>query len=178
MTKGKLNTYILIGHVPVRPLSVGHDFPHDDPVAPHITSRGELPVLDSFGCSPSDRNLPSLRTQRATTSAREARPKPDRHSVLAPERDTVHCNNADSNPKPGGGHNKTPGSKGWYMKYWRRRKGRTGEGAMFVSIGRAVWECTVVYVRPGLNKTDCLMGLMGFSMRAVQIVSDNVSFTK
>lgn len=98
ITIGKLNTYILIGHIPVRPLSVGHDFPHDDPVAPHITSRGELPVLDSFGCSPSDRNLPSLRTQRATASAREARPKPDRHSVLAPERDSVHRNKADSNP--------------------------------------------------------------------------------
>lgn len=55
-----LDTYVLIGHVPVRPLSVRHDFPHDDPVAPHITSRGELPVLDCFGRSPSDRNLPSL----------------------------------------------------------------------------------------------------------------------
>lgn len=88
----------MIGHVPVRPLSVRHDFPHDDPVAPHITSRGELPVLDRFGRSPSDRNLPSLRTQRATTSVREARPKPDRHSVLLPERDTVHSNNADGNP--------------------------------------------------------------------------------
>lgn len=97
MTVGKLNTYILIGHVPVRPLSIGHDFPHDDSVAPHITSRGELPVLDSFRCSPSDRNLPSLWTQRATTSVREARPKPDRHSVLAPERDTVHGNNTESN---------------------------------------------------------------------------------
>lgn len=71
MTLGKLNTYVLIGHVPVRPLSVGHDFPHDDPIAPHITSRGELPVLDSFGCSPSDRNLPSLRTQRAQHQRRK-----------------------------------------------------------------------------------------------------------
>lgn len=57
-----LNTYILIGHVPVRPLSVGHDFPHDNPIAPHITGRGEFPVLDGFWCSPSDRDLPSLWT--------------------------------------------------------------------------------------------------------------------
>lgn len=97
MTAVKTSTYILIGHVPVRPLSIGHDFPHDDPVAPHITSRGELPVLDSFWCSPSDRNLPSLRTQRATTSVKETRPKPDRHSVLTQERDTVHGNNAGGN---------------------------------------------------------------------------------
>lgn len=40
------------------------------------------------------------------------------------------------------------------MKYWMRRKGRTGEGVMFVLIGRAVWECTVEYVRPGSNKTN------------------------
>ena len=98
MTIYQLNTYILISHVPVRPLSVRHDFPHDDPVAPHITGRGELPVLDSFGGSPSDRDLPSLQTQRAQTSVREARPKPNRHSVLAPERNNVHCNNAGGNP--------------------------------------------------------------------------------
>lgn len=35
---------------------------------------------------------------KGTTSAKDARPKPDRHSVLAPERDTVHGNNADGNP--------------------------------------------------------------------------------
>lgn len=29
-------TYILIGHVPVGPLPVGHHLPHDDTVAPHV----------------------------------------------------------------------------------------------------------------------------------------------
>lgn len=59
-----LNTYVLIGHVPVRPLPVRHDFPHDDPVAPHVTGGGELPVLDGFGRSPSDWNLPSLQKKK------------------------------------------------------------------------------------------------------------------
>ena len=104
----------MIGHVPVRPLSVGHDFPHDDPVAPHITSRGELPVLDSFRCGPSDRDLPALQTQKSTASAR---PKPDRHSVLAPERDTVQGNYADGNPNWKVDTIKTLGSKAWYMNY-------------------------------------------------------------
>jgi hypothetical protein len=54
-------TYVLIGHVPVRSLSIGHDFPHDDAIAPDITGGCELPVLDCFRGCPSDRNLPSLR---------------------------------------------------------------------------------------------------------------------
>lgn len=54
-------SYILIAHVPVWSLSIGHDLPHDDTVAPHVTGRGELPVLDGLWRGPSDGNLPSLR---------------------------------------------------------------------------------------------------------------------
>ena len=47
-------THILIGHVPVRPFPIGHDFPHDNAVTPDITCRGEFAVLDGFWCGPSD----------------------------------------------------------------------------------------------------------------------------
>lgn len=53
-------TYILIGHVPVGPLPVGHHLPHDDTIAPHIAGRGELPVLDGFWGCPANGDLPTL----------------------------------------------------------------------------------------------------------------------
>lgn len=56
----ELGTYILIGHVPVWPLSIGHHLPHDDSVTPYITGRGEFPVLDSFWCGPADGDFPTL----------------------------------------------------------------------------------------------------------------------
>lgn len=54
-------SYILIAHVPVWSLSIGHDLPHDDAVAPYITGRGELPVLDGLWSGPPDGNLSTLR---------------------------------------------------------------------------------------------------------------------
>lgn len=55
------STYILVGHVPVRPFSKRHHFPHDNAVAPHIAGRGELPVGDGLWCRPPHWNLPTLR---------------------------------------------------------------------------------------------------------------------
>lgn len=55
-----LETYILIGHVPVGPLPIGHHLPHDDTIAPDVTGRGELPVLDGFWGRPADGDLPTL----------------------------------------------------------------------------------------------------------------------
>lgn len=34
--RSPLETYILIGHVPIGPLPVGHHLPHDDTIAPHV----------------------------------------------------------------------------------------------------------------------------------------------
>lgn len=53
-------TYILVGHVPVRPFSIRHNLPHDNTVTPHVTCRGEFTVLDSFWCSPPDRDFSTL----------------------------------------------------------------------------------------------------------------------
>lgn len=55
-----LNTYILIGHLPVRSLSVWHHLPHDNPIAPHIACWGELPVCDCLRSRPANGNLPTL----------------------------------------------------------------------------------------------------------------------
>lgn len=62
-------TYILIGHLPVWPLSVRHHFPHDDPVTPHVAGWGELPVCDRLRSRPANGNLPAL-WQRARTFTR------------------------------------------------------------------------------------------------------------
>lgn len=42
-------THILVGHVPVGSLAIGHDFPHDDAKAPHVAGRAEVVILDGFG---------------------------------------------------------------------------------------------------------------------------------
>jgi len=55
-------THVLVAHVPVGPLAVGHHLPHDDAVAPHVAGPRELPILDGFRRRPPDRDLPSLRT--------------------------------------------------------------------------------------------------------------------
>lgn len=55
-----LHTHLLIAHVPVRTLSVGHNFPHQYSKAPDITSWAELAMLKCFRCRPSHRNLTAL----------------------------------------------------------------------------------------------------------------------
>lgn len=56
-------TYILVRHFPVRPLSIGHDLPHDNPVAPRVTCRGEFSVGNCFwGCPPYG-DLPTLQNK-------------------------------------------------------------------------------------------------------------------
>ena len=60
-------TYILIGHVPVRPLTIGHHLPHDNAIAPDITGRGELAILDSFRGSPTDGDFAALESSQRTT---------------------------------------------------------------------------------------------------------------
>ena len=56
-------TYVLVRHFPIRSLSIGHDLPHDNPVAPGITGRGELPEGNGLGGCPADGNLSSLKTE-------------------------------------------------------------------------------------------------------------------
>lgn len=53
-------THVLVGHIPIRPLAVGHDLPHDNAVTPHVTCRGEFPILYGFGRSPSDGDFATL----------------------------------------------------------------------------------------------------------------------
>lgn len=53
-------TYILISHLPVRPLPIGDHFPHHNPIAPDITGRGEFSEGDGFWSCPSDWDFPSL----------------------------------------------------------------------------------------------------------------------
>lgn len=61
------NTYILIGHVPVRPLTIGHHLPQDNAIAPNIAGGGELAILDSFWGCPTDGDFAALESsQRAT----------------------------------------------------------------------------------------------------------------
>lgn len=67
-----LETYVLIGHVPVGPLPVGHHLPHDDAIAPHIAGRGELPVLNGFWGRPTDGDLPTLWKRMRRVNGREA----------------------------------------------------------------------------------------------------------
>lgn len=61
-TAAALNTftYILVAHVPVGSLSVGHDLPHDDAEAPDVRGRGEAVVLDGLGSGPQHHALPSV----------------------------------------------------------------------------------------------------------------------
>lgn len=54
------HTYILVAHVPVGPLSVGHDLPHDDAEAPDVRGRGEAVVLDGLRSGPQHHALPSV----------------------------------------------------------------------------------------------------------------------
>lgn len=59
--KEYLCTYILIGHLPVGSLSIRHNFPHYNSVAPDITGRGEFSKSYCFWGSPSDWNFASLK---------------------------------------------------------------------------------------------------------------------
>lgn len=60
-------TYILIGHVPVRPLTIGHHLPHDNAIAPDIAGGGELAVLDGFRSSPADGDFAALGSRQKET---------------------------------------------------------------------------------------------------------------
>ena len=55
------STYILIGHLPVWSLSIWHHLPKHNAVTPSITGWCKLPVCDSLGGCPPDRDLSSLR---------------------------------------------------------------------------------------------------------------------
>lgn len=57
-------TYILVGHFPVWSLSVGHDLPHDNAIAPRITCRRELSVGNSFWGRPPYRDFSTLKRNR------------------------------------------------------------------------------------------------------------------
>lgn len=53
--------YLMIAHLPVGPLSIGHDLPHHNAKAPDVAGRSELPVCYGFWSRPANRDFPSLR---------------------------------------------------------------------------------------------------------------------
>lgn len=53
-------TYILIWHVPVRPFSIRHYFPHNNSVTPHITGWCKFAVLNGLWSCPSHWNFSAL----------------------------------------------------------------------------------------------------------------------
>lgn len=59
-----LFSYILVAHVPVRPLPERHDLPHDNAIAPHIWGRGKLSEGYCLWCCPADWDLASLHQNR------------------------------------------------------------------------------------------------------------------
>ena len=67
-----LETYVLVGHVPVGSFPIGHHLPHDDTIAPDVTGRGELPVLDGFWGRPADGDLPTLGNRMRRVNGWEA----------------------------------------------------------------------------------------------------------
>lgn len=64
--KGNWNTYVLVGHLPVRSLPIRHHFPHHNPVAPDIAGRSEFAEGDGFWSCPSDWDFPSLGRPKKT----------------------------------------------------------------------------------------------------------------
>ncbi len=58
------HTYILVAHIPVGSLSIGHDLPHDNAEAPDIRGRGEAVVLDGLRSGPQHHTLPSVLQER------------------------------------------------------------------------------------------------------------------
>lgn len=50
----------MVTHVPVRPLTKSHDFPHDDTKTPHITGGSKLSVRYCFWSCPANGDLSSL----------------------------------------------------------------------------------------------------------------------
>lgn len=77
-----LTTYILIGHIPVRPLAIGHHLPHDYSIAPYITGRCEFSVLNCLRCCPPYWDFPTLQektegmvTERARVVEKDECPK-------------------------------------------------------------------------------------------------------
>ena len=49
--------HILIGPIPIWPLSVRHDLPHNYAIRPHVGRRSELPVCNRFRSCPAHRYL-------------------------------------------------------------------------------------------------------------------------
>lgn len=52
--------HVLVRPVPIWPLSVGDNFPHDHPITPHITGRRKLTEGYGFWGCPSHWNFPTL----------------------------------------------------------------------------------------------------------------------
>lgn len=65
--RGKFETHILVGHLPVGSLSIWNHLPHDDTVTPHIAGWGELPVGYGLWSRPPDGDLASLEMINETT---------------------------------------------------------------------------------------------------------------
>lgn len=53
---------VLIGPVPIWPLSIGDHLPHDNSVTPHVTGRRKLPERYGLWCRPPHRNFSTLHT--------------------------------------------------------------------------------------------------------------------
>lgn len=62
--------YILIGHLPVRPLTIWHHFPHDSAKTPDVTSWGKFSIRNSLWCCPAYWYLSSLENMNQSTVRR------------------------------------------------------------------------------------------------------------
>lgn len=70
------HTYVLVAHVPVGSLSVGHDLPHHNAKAPDVRGWGEAVVLDGLWGGPQHHTLPSVLTGAMGGRWVESVPKP------------------------------------------------------------------------------------------------------
>lgn len=76
-------THVLVGHVPVGSLAVGHDFPHDDAEAPHVAGRTEVVILDGFRGRPQHQALPTLERQKGRNDVLARQDIADAHDSWA-----------------------------------------------------------------------------------------------
>lgn len=68
LTNRQSITYILIWHVPVRPFSIRHYFPHNYSITPHIAGWCKFAVLDGLWSCPSHWDFSTLSKRRKEES--------------------------------------------------------------------------------------------------------------
>lgn len=74
-------THILVTHVPVRPLSIWHHLPGNDPITPDIRSRRELPVGDCLWCCPTHWDFTTLTEEKRKITKAETKSDMNRENI-------------------------------------------------------------------------------------------------